>query len=44
MRSVIKTFKSLFTKNVDIFRIKIKNAEEETFEKNKKDLINNIVI
>ena len=43
-RSVTKTFKSLITESVDISRIKIKKNEKEIFEKNEKDLINNVVI
>ena len=44
MRSVIKTFKSLITKNVNTFRIEVEKIEKETFEKNEKNLINNVVI
>ena len=43
-RSVMKTFKSLITKSVDTFRIKIKKTEKKTFEENEKNLINNVVI
>ena len=42
--NVIKTFKSLITKSVNILQIKIKKIEKKNFEKDKKDLINNIVI
>ena len=43
-RSIIKTFKSSIIENVDTSRIKIKKIEKETFEKNEKDLIDNVII
>ena len=43
-RNVTKTFKLSFTKNVDTFQIKIKKIEKRIFEKNKKDLIDNVII
>ena len=43
-RSVTKTLKSLITKNVDTFQIKIEKIEKKIFEKNEKNLIDNVVI
>ena len=43
-RSVTKTFKSLIIKNFNISRVELKKTEKKTFEKNEKDLINNVVI
>ena len=40
----MKTFESLITKSVNTSRIKIEKIKKKTFEKNEKDLINNIVI
>ena len=40
----MKTFKSLIMKSEDIFQIKIKKIEKETFEEDEKDLIDNVVI
>ena len=44
MRSVSKTFESSIIKNVNTSRIKVKKIKNFFFEKNKKDLINNVVI
>ena len=43
-RNIIKTFKSLIIKSVNIFRIKVKKTEKKTFEENEKNLINNVII
>ena len=43
-RSVMKTLESSITESVNIFRIEIKKIKKETFEKDKKDLIDNVVI
>ena len=43
-RNVTKIFKSSIIESVDTFRVKIKKIKKETFEENKKDLINNVII
>ena len=43
-RSVIKTFKSTFAENVETLQIEIQNTKKKIFEKNEKDLIDNVVI
>ena len=43
-RSITKTFQSLITESVDTSQIKIKKTEKKAFEKNEKNLIDNIVI
>ena len=43
-RSVTKTFKSLITKSVNILRIEVEKTAKETFEKDEKNLIDNVVI
>ena len=43
-RNVTKTFKSAFVKNVEISQIEIQNTKKNFFEKNQKDLIDNVVI
>ena len=43
-RSVTKTFESTFVKNIEISQVKIQNTKKKIFEKNKKDLIDNVII
>ena len=43
-RSVMKTFKLIFAENIKTSQIEIQKTKKKTFEENKKDLINNIVI
>ena len=40
----MKTLKSSITKSVDTSRIEVKKTEKETFEKDEKNLIDNVVI
>ena len=42
--SVTKTLKSLITESVDISWIKVEKTEKKTFEKDEKDLIDNVII
>ena len=42
--NVIKTLKSTFVENVEISQIKIQNIKKKIFEKNEKNLIDNVVI
>ena len=44
IHSVIKTFKLTFVENVEISQIKIQNIKKKIFEKDEKDLIDNVVI
>ena len=37
-------FKSLITESVNISQVKVKRIEKETFEKDKKNLVDNVII
>ena len=43
-RSVTKAFESTFVENVETSQIKIQNTKKKTFEKDEKNLIDNVVI
>ena len=43
-RNVIKMFKSTFVKDIETSQIEIQNTKKKTFEKNEKNLIDNVVI
>ena len=43
-RNVMKTFKLIFAENVKTSQIEIQNTKKKTFEEDKKNLINNVVI
>ena len=44
IHNVMKTFKSTFVENVETSQVEIQNTKKKTFEKNEKDLIDNVVI
>ena len=43
-RNVIKIFKLTFVENVNISQVKVQNTKKKNLEKDKKDLIDNIII
>ena len=44
IHNIMKTFKSIFVENIETLQIEVQNTKKKIFKKNKKNLIDNVII